>query len=238
MASTIHLHGTPLNEAMTTLMGDLLGTLGIRYFAHVRIQKDGYCSILSSHIDAIKICLQHNALFPPIPKDANKNNFYQMLFLEGSYSPVLHEIQKELNLGHFINLYYSNNNYIDTFCFGTDGNDSGAFNRYLNHLDILGKFKIIFNEKFSAFLRHKIAEKQILPHELCPILPFGTDKNNELTLCETNILSLYAKGETARSIAEKLNRSPRTIETHLENIKSKLNLANRTEIIIHWHDQT
>ncbi len=53
----------------------------------------------------------------------------------------------------------------------------------------------------------------------------------DLSPREKEILSLYLQGETARSIAERLYLSSRTVESYLENIKNKLNCYQKTELI-------
>ncbi|MCR9230816.1 response regulator transcription factor [Gimesia chilikensis] len=54
---------------------------------------------------------------------------------------------------------------------------------------------------------------------------------------ELEVFEQIGLGETTRQIAEKLNLSPKTVETYRENIKHKLNLDNATELIrnaIQW----
>ncbi|MFH1302574.1 MAG: response regulator transcription factor [Planctomycetota bacterium] len=47
---------------------------------------------------------------------------------------------------------------------------------------------------------------------------------------ELEVFEQIGHGETTRKIAEKLNLSPKTVETYRENIKHKLNLENATEL--------
>lgn len=47
---------------------------------------------------------------------------------------------------------------------------------------------------------------------------------------ELEVFEQIGQGETTRHIAEKLNLSPKTVETYRENIKHKLNLENATEL--------
>tara|TARA_R110002095_G_scaffold91424_2_gene79796 strand:+ start:2154 stop:2822 length:669 start_codon:yes stop_codon:yes gene_type:complete len=47
---------------------------------------------------------------------------------------------------------------------------------------------------------------------------------------ELEVFEQIGQGETTRKIAEKLNLSPKTVETYRENIKHKLNLGNATEL--------
>ena len=50
---------------------------------------------------------------------------------------------------------------------------------------------------------------------------------------ELEVFELIGQGLTTRQIASKLELSPKTVETYRENIKSKLNLSNATELTRH-----
>lgn len=52
----------------------------------------------------------------------------------------------------------------------------------------------------------------------------------ELTPTELKVVQLVAQGASNREIAEKLNVSQRTIESHVSNMLNKTNLHNRTEL--------
>ncbi len=54
--------------------------------------------------------------------------------------------------------------------------------------------------------------------------------NVELTPTELKVVQLVAQGLANREIAEKLNVSQRTIESHVSNMLNKTNLHNRTEL--------
>jgi len=55
-----------------------------------------------------------------------------------------------------------------------------------------------------------------------------TDKKNQkfslLSLREREILQLVAEGHTSKDIAQKLNLSPKTVDIHRKNVKTKLNI--------------
>ena len=55
----------------------------------------------------------------------------------------------------------------------------------------------------------------------------------ELTGREYEVLKLVARGLDNDSIAETLHISKRTVNVHITNIKSKLNLANRAQITLY-----
>jgi len=48
---------------------------------------------------------------------------------------------------------------------------------------------------------------------------------------ELEVFQLIGEGLTTRQIAEKLHLSPKTIETHREHIKTKLNLENNNQLV-------
>jgi len=54
---------------------------------------------------------------------------------------------------------------------------------------------------------------------------------------ELEVFELLGQGLSVRQIADKLHRSPKTVESHRENIKTKMNLDNGTELLyraIEW----
>ena len=54
-----------------------------------------------------------------------------------------------------------------------------------------------------------------------------TDPRGNLTVQETKVLRLVAKGQTNKEIATALRISPATAKRHVENILNKLQLKNR-----------
>lgn len=59
----------------------------------------------------------------------------------------------------------------------------------------------------------------------------ATDPYETLSNREREVLQLSAEGQSNKEIAERLFISPRTVETHRENLMRKLNLANQTELV-------
>lgn len=57
------------------------------------------------------------------------------------------------------------------------------------------------------------------------------DKNLQLTPRETECLFLLIRGKSAKEIARFLKISPRTVEVYIENIKLKMNISSRSQIV-------
>jgi DNA-binding NarL/FixJ family response regulator len=60
--------------------------------------------------------------------------------------------------------------------------------------------------------------------------PLDQDPIRTLSNRELEVFQLIGQGLTTRQIAERLELSPKTVETHREKIKAKLNLANSVEL--------
>lgn len=125
---------------------------------------------------------------------------------------------------------------------------------YLNHLQMISKFITSFEananklirdaEQFAitmpALIGAKYLEKPVLngtilvPDKELQFLaslektPERVQGLKALTKCERLVLREYLSGCSTKVIAQKLFRSPRTIESHLEHIKSKIGVNSRS----------
>ena len=82
------------------------------------------------------------------------------------------------------------------------------------------KGEIYLSPQMATHLLHRAAIGEPLDHE-----PTETLSNRELEVFE-----MIGQGMNTQQIARKLGLSPRTIETHRKNIKTKLNLQNSAQL--------
>jgi DNA-binding NarL/FixJ family response regulator len=80
----------------------------------------------------------------------------------------------------------------------------------------------------SARMADRILHRVVEGEEELNRSPIDTLSDRELEVFE-----LIGKGMTTRQIAKRLHLSPKTIETHREHIKFKLNLKNINELVRH-----
>jgi len=80
-----------------------------------------------------------------------------------------------------------------------------------------------------------VRSAQRMKEILNPVNRRGRTKS-ELTEREREIATLAAAGRSTKEIADALTLSPRTIETHLASIFTKLEVRNRAELIAKWRD--
>jgi DNA-binding NarL/FixJ family response regulator len=77
----------------------------------------------------------------------------------------------------------------------------------------------------------QIARIKTFPLQIAEGFPtIHVPANVELTPTERKVVEQVAKGMANREIADKLNVSQRTIESHVSNMLNKTNLSNRTEL--------
>lgn len=70
--------------------------------------------------------------------------------------------------------------------------------------------------------------RQGLVEQICPVCNAGNGMG--LTRMEYKVALLVAQGLTSKEIASQLIMSERTVQSHLYNISSKLNISNRTQL--------
>ena len=83
-----------------------------------------------------------------------------------------------------------------------------------------------------VYLSSKMADR-LLHRMVGPGDPSERSSIESLSDRELEVFQMIGGGLTTRQIAEKLYLSPKTIETYRENIKTKLNLANGSELTYH-----
>jgi DNA-binding NarL/FixJ family response regulator len=75
------------------------------------------------------------------------------------------------------------------------------------------------------------AQAMLLRGYLQPNRPEGSDEFDGLSPRERQVLQLTAEGFSSRVIAEKLDLSPKSIETYRARVMEKLNLADRPSLV-------
>lgn len=83
--------------------------------------------------------------------------------------------------------------------------------------------QIYLSERMTERVLHRVSDGEKLEDD-----PISRLSNREL-----EVFQMIGQGMTTKQIAEKLSLSPKTVETHREKIKTKLNLKNGTEVNLH-----
>ncbi|HUG66498.1 MAG TPA: response regulator transcription factor [Pirellulaceae bacterium] len=105
---------------------------------------------------------------------------------------------------------------------------------YINKQETIDKLVIAIHAVLAGnvFLSEKMTER-LLRRRVGNQLDSGTSPIESLTDRELEVFRLLGDGQTTKQIAQFLKLSVKTIESHRENIKSKLGLANAAELTRH-----
>jgi len=111
---------------------------------------------------------------------------------------------------------------------GTKSSDPSIINKYINELDSYENFLLIFQEKARAIIHTAKKLKLRLEDTTNTNIKSGYQFGNlYLTKREFQCINYLIRGKTAEEISVILNISKRTAETHIKNIKEKMNCFNQ-----------
>lgn len=217
---------------------------------HARIFYDGTWIFFTSAVEVSDYFFKNDFAFLPYVNIEKAKSFI-LLNTVKKFRPSLQVARASLAIDHL--LAYSVVNikqaFIDIFWFGAYANEKNVINFYLNNLEFLANYA----NYYIAEARHLInlaKEKRILvpvslkedynQKFLClkNMFPFGNPMGkvcgilNKLSPKEYECLHFLLNGYTAKMSAKQLDISPRTVETHIQNIKLKLKCRTRNELII------
>jgi DNA-binding CsgD family transcriptional regulator len=158
-------------------------------------------------------------------------------------------------IGNQICLYRWHSTYCELFQFYTASNAEGIETFYLNNLDMLERFAIYFVHTAHHLILQADKDKIIKPWrdpftanptyeeqhfgkqqfiaDTMPKQIFYSINGREIKLTQRDLhcASLLLKGKTARSMAQTLHLSQRSVESRLENLRLKTLCADRYELI-------
>lgn len=161
-------------------------------------------------------------------------------------SLILKDMRENFNRGHGLSILKVHETYMDNFIFTTEVSSEDINPLYLSNIESIERFTIYFISRAEKLISK--AQKVFLPLEKEKFLSGDGSalQNNykikefiasmpveKAYLCkshnsaylskrETQCLIYSLKGKSAKEIARILYLSPRSIETYLENIKSRL----------------
>lgn len=153
------------------------------------------------------------------------------------------ELKERFNVSHDVHYLKIHPDSYEIFAFASD-----SPNVYLQNKRIFNQFIFYFKEQKKNLLDKALNEKIILPlpngkiiykktknddvESLLPVKKFILDEKSKLSLTKTEkeMVLFYSQGQTAKSIANQLSISPRTVEHRVETIKQKLNCNKSSQL--------
>lgn len=172
---------------------------------------------------------------------------------------VVLDAAREFNIDHGISLVKRVTDGVEYFFFGTSRDNPQIINFYINNLDLLERFTIYFKDRGRELIKIANTKKIIIPNKFetaaeindegnpcliqnnihaefianTPIkkIQVANQLNTSLSRRELDCIAELLQGKTLKEIGNHLGISPRTVETHVNNIKEKLQCRSKSELI-------
>lgn len=240
-----HISYTAVSE-VRQICNPLLKRLNLSYFGYSWRDKEGYITGLNSDVKMVESFKHANNQLTITQLSKGKH-------LWRSFKPrsVLNFLNEELGCGEVISLFYTVGDVDEVFTFAASADNHRAIELFMNHGDLLERFILYFKSTAQDLLQRAIADKahaaenliarqKFQPYVAGDILSDIKSKNIPfqtplgliwLTDTQMRYLSLYSKGFSCVEIGKMLCRSTRTIENHLANIRKKLKVRSKKELM-------
>jgi LuxR family transcriptional regulator, quorum-sensing system regulator SolR len=166
--------------------------------------------------------------------------------------PMIFDARNKFDIWHVFTIRSVRRKYIEFYHFSTDHENPEIINWYVNNIPLLKQFTLYFidhgrmlldsakpdiliGEKNLAFDQGTLLRQEVsrVSEELKIKRWFPYRLNDKLWLNsrEIDVLKKLLIGETSKVIARELLISPRTVEVHIRNIKSKFGCHTKSDLI-------
>lgn len=230
-----------------------LKQFGIKGFSYSKICNDGRFFTLTTNTD---YALHHFKQFfncEYTPEDIQQGGLLEGFSLwESKRDSRLWQDANQFGLGHGLLLSVSYKSYKELFCFSSDVDNEKIKEFYINNSDVLYSYTYLFKDKAYKIMRQAEQNMLMTPlqykstcmksrdgtqrlkhafYQNATIKRFYIDDDTYLTLKEAQCLYWIAKGKSAEEIGSILSAGKRTIESHIERLKLKLNCYKQTDLV-------
>lgn len=220
-------------------------------FVYGKYFQDGSCILLSNNEEWMQYHLAKEYPVPaPIPVYLlKKQEAFHIIPNTGSFQKAKYDLIQKYDTDQAIDLIKRGNNFYEVVCFSFPRGYQDVMNTIVNNLNAFREFASIFKDQAAKLLKHAENKKIILPVPMVGIdfmALSATDNqalsytpkshmekmfNQNFSMRQIEVLLHTIRGKTASQIAFELNLSRRTVEHYLENIKSRIGVFSKSELI-------
>ena len=241
--------------AMKILAEPLFLNTQIYNFSYLKFYQNGSLINLTTDINWIDYRfnenIKYNILFESELENIQLDKPYMYLWpneIENKLLGALHHF----GIWNGCNIFIPSAFQIEVFSFATTVENTNIQSFYANNFNLLNSYIVYFKERISTYIDDEEPENKISTDIIFPLLKsceimqpnehFSSwikdkpakvhlDKNVCLTYKEIECYHYLSKGYSLKSIANRLGISPRTVETHINNVKLKTNCQNKDVLL-------
>lgn len=231
-----------------------LHKFGINFFNYLRIYADGSIVDLNNHPDLTEFFYYKSNWYQSFSPIINSMAFEPGFILDSTLSDqnYFNDTKERFDVDHVVFFITRDNDSTTFWQFGTFAGNNKILNFYVNNADLLKAFTTYFSNEGKKLInlaeenKYKIITQvnKDQHSSLCAINSFDAkeietaikrfnyvDSRYSLTSREAECLKLYSEGMSADEISAILKISRRTVESHVANMKMKLNCKNTVELV-------
>lgn len=234
----------------------LLKTTHLNGFGYIQLSTSGKFSYLANRHDWIEHFLSSKLYCGLTPNQRPEIFQYQYLISESLANNQVALACKEFNMHNLFSIIKKKNTSLEIFSFTSEKKELAFANWYLEHLSELESFCIYFEETAHQLIAdsHKksLLTLENMPNDFTEIKIDNSEEKihqetfrkelkqlhlgksfYDVVLSKPEINTLYhlLQGNTMKEIAQALSKSPRTIEHTLAELKKKLRVNSKSELI-------
>lgn len=249
-----------IKESLDAIVGPFIDSLGLSHFSYTRYSQGKKYFSVSLDVDMVeafyaqgmdRYILPEQYLFP----ENHKSSMFWDLLTD--YEPT--QFMASIDYAHGYSTYVRNGDCIESMHFATHPGNNQQNKLYMSRPDLFERFLVYFkdkardliraNDKSTLFEFRDDAKLDLnktlggLDHtELSQTLRANKFEFRYqgrlfyLSLAELETLRALSSGMSLKMIGRALDKSPRTVETHLNNIKDKSMILNREDLLKLFQD--
>lgn len=243
---------TPKTEIMLNSASQIskivrpLEDLGISFFSYVRVYKNGNKIDLNNAPDAADYVYYKTNLVETYEPEINPGTFRSNILLNSQTVPknqMLDVLRESFDIDHFFVTIIPKKNFYEVWNLGTSAENLTIYNTYLNFVEDFKKFRCYFRSQASTYINHfkkypfmsSLHPKNIPSEQIRKLVldqnRYILDDDSIVSPREYECLCLLADGYSAKIIADLLDIGTRTVETHIQELKIKLNCTNTANLV-------
>lgn len=231
---------------ITELCRPLFKKLDLNYFQYFRPHKDGSFDLLYTDSKWVDYFI-NSGFRTSAPLSGESSPVFGKAYIslwEGTLEDkIVQDASMLFGIAHPISIVFPYQDHFECFAFGT--NSTNHINNYFNNIETLLCFCHEFESKVSDIISQMNRKRILLPEQAVPqefelldklanspiVMKNHYGEDSIITSKELEIARHVYLGYSATEIAEKLYRSNRTVETHINNLKLKLHCNKRSELV-------
>jgi DNA-binding CsgD family transcriptional regulator len=248
-------------EQIKKICSPLKEHLGLTSFVYRKCYNDGTEINISNQPEWVKHFYTNKDLIQESTFDKHPDHYESgvVLWSQLKGHQTILEHARKFNIDHGITIIKKIPDGVELAYFGTTSNCPHVVGNYINNIDLLERFILYFKEQASETINHAEQHRILIPHKFDITKPKDEDlkamkanvsrdaflkattlhhfkfegqcKGLTFSGTEIRIIEHLLKGMTSEETGKAISRSPRTVEDYLSQLREKLNVKTKSQLI-------